>query len=101
MRAMIIGMATAIVGLSLLLKMLFGAALHLLTVYVAYQSVGFFWAAITFMFPVVAEIYWVIAIWAETGVFLNLYTMACLVYLGIWVVIIFATSIGEAAEAAR
>ena len=98
MRSVILGLATAIMGLSFLATTLFGTALHLLTVYVAYQSVGFMGAALTLFFPVIAQLYWLVSIWAETGMLFNLYTMACLAYLAIWVVIIFAGAIATAAD---
>ncbi len=98
MRRMLLGIATAIMGMSMLLKMLFGAALHLFTVWIAFKASGVMAAILCFVFPVFAQLYWIVVIWTETGAFLNLYTLACLAYVGLWIVIIFAASIAVASE---
>jgi hypothetical protein len=98
MRRMILGVAVAILGMSMLVKVLFGVALHLFTVFVAYSASGFFAALLTLIFPVMAQIYWIYNIWANTGVFLNLFTLLNLAYVGLWVVIIFFSAIAAALD---
>jgi hypothetical protein len=56
------------------------ALVHLYTAYVAYQSMGFFAALLTFSLPPLSEIVWFIIFWHETGVFLNLYTLRLLAW---------------------
>jgi len=63
----------------------FGLIIHAWTVIIAYSVKGFFVAVITLAFPVLSEIYWGYNIWDTSGVFLNLYTIALLTYVGLWI----------------
>ncbi len=62
-----------------------GLIIHAWTVIIAYSVKGFLAAVITLAFPVLSEIYWGYNIWNTSGVFLNLYTIALLTYVGLWI----------------
>ena len=59
---------------------LLGAGIYLFTLYIAYLT-GFVPMLLTLAFPVLGQIYWIIAIWTSTGVFLNLLTVLCIAWL--------------------
>jgi uncharacterized RDD family membrane protein YckC len=98
MRRVLLGVATAIAGLSMLVKILLGAAVHLLTVSIAYNLSGMFAAFLTFVFPGVSQMVWIAIIWHSTGTFWNLLTAACAAYVVSIVVMIFAASLAAAAS---
>jgi hypothetical protein len=56
--------------------------IYLLTLYIAYLS-GFVYMLLTFVFPVVGQIYWILVLWAATGSFLNTLTIMCLVWVAL------------------
>lgn len=62
-----------------------GLIIHAWTVIIAYSVKGFIAAVITLALPVFSEIYWGYNIWDKTGVFLNLYNIALLTYVGLWI----------------
>jgi hypothetical protein len=57
--------------------------IHIFTVYLAYLS-GLPQMLLTLIFPIGAQIYWVLHIWRLTGTFLNVLTGLCL----IWVLVL-------------
>ena len=58
-----------------------GTAIHLFTVYIAAASTAdWISAGLSFVFPVAAEVYWVMEAWQSTGVFLNILSLACFAY---------------------
>lgn len=63
-----------------------GAALHLLTVYVAANVSGWISAALSLVFPVAAQVYWILELWQRTGVLVNFLTVACVAYIVAWLV---------------
>jgi hypothetical protein len=62
-----------------------GISLHLYTIIFAYGVSGFLAAFITLIFPVGAQIYWVIATWSKTGDFVNGFSFYVMVYLA-WLI---------------
>ena len=46
---------------------------HLYTTYMAYQIKGVVWAALTFAFPPISEVFWIIQAYYVTGSFLQNY----------------------------
>jgi hypothetical protein len=49
-------------------------AIHLYTTWYAYESAGFLPAVLTFIFPVVSEIFWAFPIASAAGSWWNMYT---------------------------
>jgi hypothetical protein len=90
---LVLGVATAITGLSMFVKVLLGIAVHLFTVWIAYTVSGGVAAFVTLLFPVVAEMVWLVLLWSWTGAFWNLLTLACAAYLVSFVALIFSASI--------
>ena len=78
-------------GLSYVLYLLLGIAgivLHLYTVLLAFFEKGFLSALITFVFPIVSQLYW-IAYWiGKLGTFFNTYTYLVLGYGLAWLIVI-------------
>lgn len=67
-----------------------GLLIHLLTMLMAWHFKGFIAAVLSLSFPVIAQIYWVIYLWRETGIFFTPYTTLITVYMGIWMLLIIA-----------
>jgi hypothetical protein len=65
-----------------------GLCLHLYTILFAYQASGFLAALLSLIFPVLAQIYWVVATWIKTEQFINAYSWYVVVYLG-WLIAAF------------
>lgn len=57
-----------------------GIALHIYTVYIAYQMSGVFMAILAFGSPIVAEIITWMVSWYESGNFVNGYSQWCMLY---------------------
>ncbi|UCG89138.1 MAG: hypothetical protein JSW71_11610 [Gemmatimonadota bacterium] len=75
---MIVSLAYPILGI-------LGLVIHIWTIVIAYEISGLVGAAISFMLPVLAQIYWGIAAWQETGTIANPY---CLAVIGYFVVLV-------------
>lgn len=65
-----------------------GCGLHLLTVFVAFHLQGFLGAGLSFLFPVAAQVYWIVDLWERSGVFWNVFTLICAAYVLLWAVVI-------------
>jgi len=68
-----------------------GLALHVYTILVAFKFSGFLAAILSFIFPIIAQIYWFVATWVKTESLINPYTFYVLVYLG-WLTVGIALS---------
>jgi hypothetical protein len=101
MRRFFFALALSVTGISNLLKVLLGLALHGFTTYLAFKVSGFFWAAVTFFTPPFAELYWIFRIWSETGIFWSYVAIGSALYIVLWVVLIIFASIATAAEPSR
>ena len=64
-----------------------GTAIHLLTIYVGWKLGGWLSAGLSAVFPFAAQIYWILHIWEETGIFLNFLTIVCLAYTVLWLAV--------------
>jgi putative flippase GtrA len=71
-------------------------ALHVYTMLVAFKFSGFISAVITFIFPYIAQAYWVWKTWDITGDFINPYSFYVFVYLGWFAVGLILLFIGSA-----
>ena len=59
-----------------------GIGIYVFCLYLAYLT-SFLAVLLTFFFPVVGQLFWIWAIWATTGIFLNPLTIACLLWVGL------------------
>jgi hypothetical protein len=75
-----------------------GVCIHVFTVIIAYKISGLFAAIVSAGLPVLAQIYWVYKIWSTSGVFFNLYTIAIIAYLALWVIFIAALTLSSLAD---
>jgi hypothetical protein len=82
----------------MVLKVWLGAAVHLFTVYIAYDLSGGMAAFLTLICPPVSEMYWVASMYFQTGIFWNYLTMACTAYLITVIALIFSISMVTAAS---
>lgn len=73
-------LTTGLVATYIGLTWLAAAALHLLTVWIAYNVAGFWGTLLTFSLPPMAEIYWFLRIWHNATLF-HPYNVACMVVL--------------------
>jgi hypothetical protein len=64
-----------------------GVCVHVLTVFLAYRLGGFLSAGLSLVFPIAAQIYWVLEIWDRTDGFWSPFTLMCCAYLLVWVLI--------------
>jgi len=74
-------------GTSAFLLFWASVALHLFTVCVAAGLSDWTSTALSLVFPVAAQVYWVFALWELTGAFMNFLTLACFAYTAVWLVI--------------
>jgi hypothetical protein len=63
-----------------------GTAIHLFTVCIAASIDGCLSAGLSLVFPVTAQVYWMLKLWQSSGTYLNFFTMTCLVYFAAWLV---------------
>ena len=59
---------------------IYATVLHFYTVYMSFEAFGFVGAAITLVGAFLAQFFWIYTLFNETGVFLNFFTIACLVW---------------------
>ncbi|HHW39934.1 MAG TPA: hypothetical protein GXX19_02050 [Syntrophomonadaceae bacterium] len=77
----------AVFGVIQLILYIIGVILHLWTIFIAFAYGGIVAAAISLVFPVLAQIYWGLKAWSFTGTILNTYTFSLIIYLGIWILL--------------
>ena len=75
------------VGILFLVMEILGVLIHLFTVLMANEVDGFISAAVAFIFPVVAELFWFVRVWMITGSFLNPYSIGILAYVVVFVLL--------------
>ena len=74
------GAGCAIAGIAYLVMGVLGLIIHIWTILIAYSFAGILGAAISLMFPVLAQIFWGFKIWAHTGTIMNGYCLALIGY---------------------
>lgn len=57
--------------LIILVGYILGVIVHLWTVIIAFSEGGFLAGILSFIFPVLSEIYWVISLWGENDAYVN------------------------------
>ncbi len=71
---------------SMMAMWLLGAGIYIFTPYLAYLT-SFGSLLLTLFIPFFGQLYWLWIVWGITGVFFNWLTIACLVWLGLAVLI--------------
>jgi hypothetical protein len=93
LRAVIVGIAYTIMGLSGIVLWLGGIGIHLWTAIIAFVYGGFISAFITFMLPVVGEAFWAWKSYVYSGYFWNSYIFILVLYLAVWILVLFSSFI--------
>jgi hypothetical protein len=63
-----------------------GAAIHILTIYMAYMVSGWLAAGLSALFPIAAQVYWIVDLWRTTGTFWHVLNLLCAAYAVMWVI---------------
>ena len=87
-----------LVGLAYPVMILLGVVLHLWTIVIAFSRTGFGAALLTFIFPVLSELYWGRRVWNATGTLANAYCGALLAYGALWLTVVIGFSLMESYE---
>ena len=85
---MLVGLAYPILGI-------LGLLIHIWTIIIAYASGGIFSAMISLVLPVLSQIFWGIKVWTATETFFNLYCLAIVGYVILWIIAIIGISMAE------
>ena len=89
-RGILLQLAMAMAGTSVLVCSLVGGVIHLYATFLAFHASGYVAAVFTFAIPFFAELYWIAVIWSETGVFWHGLTVASIAYLALCIMAIIA-----------
>ena len=65
---------------------LIGLGIYVWTIAIAYVRGGIIAAILTALLPVASQIWWIIHLWSTSGIFLNVFTATCLIYVVLWAV---------------
>ena len=63
-----------------------GAAIHIITVYLAFILSGWLAAGLSALFPIAAQVYWIVDLWRTTGTFWHGLSFVCAAYCVLWAV---------------
>lgn len=91
MNRVLFGLALAIYRAALFLRVIAGIVIHTFTIWFAYKVAGFMGAVLSFAFPFAAQMYWAWRAWSETGVLFNLFTIAIIGFIWLWLLSIVAS----------
>ncbi|HST52870.1 MAG TPA: hypothetical protein VLJ61_12735 [Pyrinomonadaceae bacterium] len=70
--------------------------LHIWTTVIAYEwSESSFIVGLTFLFPVISEVFWIIFLWSKTGIFFTPYAIVVIVFTIIVLVTMITSTILE------
>ena len=92
------GLSVSLLSISMLVRLVLGILVHFGAVYCAWELSGGLAAVLTFLFPVIGEIYWIYQIWQLTGHFWSILAIGCALYVGVW--LLFSMLAGIAAGTA-
>lgn len=87
-KRVIVGMAQIVIGLSTISLWLGGIAIYLWTVIIAFMYGGFISALLTFILPVIGQIFWAWKSYVYTGYFWNTFIVALVSYIAVWVIVL-------------
>lgn len=91
---------SSIAAISLILKMFCGLVLHLYTVFLAFKISGAVGGIVSFIFPGIAQIYWIYRIWDTVGIFWSYLTLATAAYILLWLVLMIISGVAISIAAA-
>jgi len=74
-------------GVLFITMKILGVLIHLFTVLMANEVDGFIGAALAFIFPGVAEVFWFVRVWIITGTVFNPYSIGILAYVIVFILI--------------
>jgi len=77
----------ALAGTAYMFLLVLGVIIHVWTIILAFMIKGFLAAIITFVFPVISQIFWFFKIGSNVGYTNNWFCIAIMVYAGLWVVV--------------
>lgn len=77
----------ALAGTAYMILSVLGVIIHVWTIILAFMIKGFLAAIITFVFPVLSQIFWFFKIGSNVGYTNNWFCIAIMVYAGLWVVV--------------
>lgn len=89
-RELLLKLSLAMAGTSIKICSVVGGMIHLYATFLAFQASGYVAALLTFVIPLFAELYWIIIIWSETGVFWHGLTVASVAYFVLCIMAIIA-----------
>ena len=90
LRETILALSLAMAGTSILVCSVVGGMIHLYATALAFKASGLGAALLTLFFPFFAELYWIIVVWFETGVFWHGLTIASAGYFALIVMTVIA-----------
>ena len=70
------------------LMMLLGAAIHVWTIVIAFETSGLVTAIFSAALPVLAQLYWGVLISIATGTFANVYCVTLVAYVVLWLLMV-------------
>jgi hypothetical protein len=79
-RELLLKLSLAMAGTSSMMCSVVGCIIHLYATILAFLASGYVAALLTFIIPFFAELYWIVTIWSETGVFWHGLTIASVAY---------------------
>ena len=79
-----------IAGIAYWAASLLGMAIHLWTIVIAFKISGIIATILTFIFPVLSEIYWFFKIGSNLG-FGNIYCLSIMAYIGLFGIVFLGT----------
>ena len=82
-------------GIAYPIMAILGAIIHVWTIVIAYLASGLMASVLSFIFPVLAQLFWGYAMWNATGTFLNAYCLALIGYAGLWAIVVIGVGMTE------
>ena len=85
----------AMAGVAYTILYVLGAIIHVWTIILSFMIKGFFAALITFVFPVLSQIFWFFKIGANVGYTNNPFCIAIIVYVGLWALVLVGAAVAS------
>jgi hypothetical protein len=79
-REFLLKLSLGMAGTSIMICSVVGGMIHLYATILAFLASGYVAAILTFILPFFAELYWIVTIWSETGVFWHGLAVASVAY---------------------
>lgn len=85
----------AIAGTAYVILSILGVLIHVWTIIIAFMLKGFLAALISFIFPVVSQIYWFFKIGSNVGFTNNWFCISIIAYVGLWLIVFIGGAIAS------